>query len=119
MVIRSTQAPKRGDAININFDPQAGREQAGRRPALVLSPSAYNDVVGLAIVCPITNQAKGYPFEVDIPAGLAVTGVILADHVKSLDWRKRKGRVICELPEETVAEVLEKLNTLTGPVARP
>ena len=86
---------------------------------LVLSPSAYNDKVGLAIVCPITRQAKGYPFEVDIPAGLDVEGVILADAVKGLDWRARRARPICQLPEDVVREVLYKLNTLTGPVASP
>jgi mRNA interferase MazF len=119
MVTPKPQVPRRGDAVRIDFDPQAGREQAGRRPALVLSPSAYNDKVGLAIMCPITNQAKGYPFEVNIPSGLEVHGVILSDHVKSLDWRTRKARVICQLPEATVAKVLENLNTLTGPVAIP
>lgn len=81
----SVGAPKRGDAIIIDFNPQSGCEQTGRRPAVVLSPSAYNSRVGLAIVCPITNQIKGYPFEVDVPSGLDMTGVILADHVKNLD----------------------------------
>ena len=118
MVIPSQGVPKRGDAIFINFDPQTGTEQAGRRPALVLSPSAYNDKVGLAIVCPITGQAKGYPFEVDIPLGSAVYGVILADHVKSLDWRARGADVVGQLPAKTVNEVLEKLDTLIGHVAR-
>lgn len=119
MVAANYQAPRRGDAISIDFNPQAGHEQSGRRPALVLSPSAYNDKVGLAIVCPITRQAKGYPFEVDIPAGLDVEGVILADAVKGLDWRARRARPICQLPEDVVREVLYKLNTLTGPVASP
>lgn len=119
MVAQYTSAPKRGDAIYLDFDPQAGREQAGRRPALVLSPSAYNDKVGLAIVCPITTRAKGYPFEVEIPQGLGVNGVVLADHVKSLDWKSRNGQVVCQLPDNVVEDVLRKLNTLTGPVARP
>ena len=79
--------PERGDAVWISLDPQAGHEQAGRRPALVLSPAAYNGRVGLALLCPITNQAKGYPFEVPLPEGLPVTGVVGADQVKSLDWR--------------------------------
>jgi mRNA interferase MazF len=78
--------PARGDVVYLDFDPQAGREQKGRRPALVLSPIAYNRRVGLCVACPITNQVKGYPFEVAIPAGFQVTGVILADQVKSLDW---------------------------------
>ncbi len=106
--------PDRGDAVWITFNPQAGHEQAGRRPALVLSPAAYNGKVGLAIVCPITNQHKGYPFEVAIPVGLKVTGMILSDQVKSLDWRARQAERIDTLPEQTVAEVLNKLNTLLG-----
>ncbi len=110
-------APHRGDAVIIDFNPQRGSEQAGRRPAVVLSPGAYNERVGLAIVCPITNQVKGYPFEVDIPKGLDVTGVILADQVKSLDWRARNARTVCRLPQGTVDDVLEKLHTLTGMVA--
>ncbi len=104
--------PERGDAVWIMLNPQAGHEQAGRRPAIVLSPAAYNGKVGLAICCPITNQQKGYPFEVRIPNGLQVTGVILADQVKSLDWRARQAAFIAKLPEETVVEVLSKLNTL-------
>jgi mRNA interferase MazF len=86
--------PDRGDAIWITLDPQAGHEQAGRRPALVLSPASYNEKVGLALLCPITSQVKGYPFEVPIPAGLTVSGVILADQVKSLDWRVRRAERI-------------------------
>lgn len=82
--------PERGDAVWITLDPQAGHEQAGRRPALVLSPSAYNGRVGLALLCPITSQVKGYPFEVPLPAGLGVAGVVGADQVKSLDWGAHK-----------------------------
>jgi mRNA interferase MazF len=104
--------PERGDAIWVSLTPQAGHEQAGRRPAVVLSPRAYNQKVGLAILCPITNQVKGYPFEVVIPDGLAVTGAILSDQVKSLDWRARKAALICPLPPATVAEVLARLSTL-------
>lgn len=104
--------PDRGDAVWITLNPQAGHEQAGRRPAVVLSPAAYNGKVGLAILCPITNQRKGYPFEVIIPAGLSITGVILSDQVKNLDWRARQAEFISKLPVETVAEVLGKLDTL-------
>jgi len=104
--------PRRGDVVWITFNPQAGHEQAGRRPALVLSPSAYNEKVGLAILCPVTSQIKGYPFEVVIPEGLAVGGVILSDQVKSLDWSARQAELACKLPAETVAEVLQKLSTL-------
>ena len=109
--------PRRGDVVIINFNPQMGSEQAGRRPALVLSPSAYNERVGLAIVCPITNQAKGYPFEVPIPSGLDVTGVVLADHVRSVNWRARNTRVVHQLPQFTVEETLRKLDTLIGLMA--
>jgi len=107
-----TYVPDRGDVVWITLHPQAGHEQAGRRPALVLSPAAYNGKVGLAILCPITSQVKGYPFEVAIPAGLAVMGAILADQVKSLDWEARGAELICTLPARTVAEVLRKLGTL-------
>ena len=102
----------RGDAIWISLSPQAGHEQAGRRPALVLSPSSYNGKVGLVILCPVTTQVKGYPFEVAIPAGSKLGGVVLADQVKNLDWRVRKAEFICKLPRETTNEVLDKLGTL-------
>lgn len=108
----ATYVPKRGDAVWITFTPQAGHEQAGRRPAVVLSPEAYNNKVGLAIFCPITSQKKGYPFEVDLPSGLQVQGVILADQIKSLDWRARKAELICALPTKVMTEALEKLGTL-------
>jgi len=104
--------PQRGDAIRLTFDPQAGHEQAGRRPAIVLSPASYNGRVGLALCCPITNQVKGYPFEVRIPAGLAVAGVILSDQIKNLDWRARNAEFIVRLPNAVTVEVLQKLNTL-------
>jgi len=112
MVTPKGYVPKRGDAVWLAFDPQAGHEQAGRRPAVVLSPEAYNGKVGLAVFCPITSQKKGYPFEVDIPDGLKVSGVVLADQVKSLDWRARDAALICALPAKTITEALEKLGTL-------
>jgi mRNA interferase MazF len=96
----------------ISLNPQAGHEQAGRRPAVVLSPATYNGRVGLALFCPITNQVKGYPFEVRLPAGLPVSGVVLADQVKSLDWHARGGEIVGRLPESVVSEVLGKLRTL-------
>jgi len=104
--------PERGDAVWISLDPQAGHEQAGRRPALVLSPSAYNGRVGLALFCPIASQVKGYPFEVPLPAGSPVSGVVGADQVKSLDWRARKAARIDAVSEEVVAQVLQRLQTL-------
>ncbi|MEX2119888.1 MAG: endoribonuclease MazF [Pirellulales bacterium] len=109
--------PQRGDAVWISLNPQAGHEQAGRRPALVLSPRAYNHRVGLAIFCPITSQIKGYPFEVIIPEGTRVNGVILSDQVKSLDWRARRAEFICALPGETVSKVMEKLGALISSAA--
>ena len=106
--------PKRGDAIWLDFSPQKGREQEGRRPALVISATEYNRKVGLAVVCPITNQGKGFQFEVVIPAGLRVTGVVLSDHVKSLDWKERNAAFLCALPTEVLEEVLEKIAVLIG-----
>ena len=104
--------PERGDAVWINFNPQAGHEQAGRRPAIILSPRNYNGKVGLCLLCPITNQVKGYPFEVLIPAGLGVTGAVLSDQAKSLDWRVRTAEFITALPEAVTNEVLQKLKSL-------
>ena len=104
--------PDRGDIVWIDMNPQAGHEQRGRRPALVLSPSAYNRKVGLAILCPLTNQIKGYPFEVALPEGLKAQGAILADQVKSLDWRARRAELLCRIPNIILDEVLGKLNNL-------
>jgi mRNA interferase MazF len=104
--------PKRGDVIWITLDPQVGHEQAGRRPALVLSPANYNARSGLAILFPITNQAKGYPFEVRIPEGLVVTGVILVDQMKSVDWGVREAAYLCSVPVSVVQEVWKKLARL-------
>lgn len=104
--------PERGDIVWLSFQPQAGREQAGRRPALILSPGRYNSKVGLAIACPITGQVKHYPFEVALPEGLAVSGVVLSDHVKSLDWRARRADFACAAPNEVTTDVIAKLRTL-------
>ncbi len=108
---RGSYVPDRGDLVWMQFTPQAGHEQGGRRPALVLSPAAYNGPVGLALLCPITTQVKGYPFEVELPRG-RVTGVVLADQVKSLDWRARQAERAGRAPAEAVTEVLQKLGTL-------
>ena len=104
--------PNRGDVVWISLNPQAGHEQAGRRPAVVVSPPAYNRKVGLALLCPITSQIKGYPFEVIIPQGLKLSGAVLSDQVKSLDWRARRAELICTLPKDTIDEVVQKLTTL-------
>ncbi len=108
----ASYCPRQGDVVWISFDPQTGHEQAGHRPALVLSPERYNRKVGLALFCPITAQAKGYPFEVAVPSGLEVSGVILSDQIKSLDWKARKTRFGCTLPVGTLQEVVAKLGTL-------
>lgn len=112
MVKRIRYEPRRGDAIWINLDPQMGREQMGRRPALILSPAIYNLKAELVLICPITSQIKGYPYEVAIPDGHAVTGAVLTDQVKSLDWRARNAVYITRLPDELLAEVFAKVITL-------
>ncbi len=101
--------PERGDIVWLAFDPQAGHEQAGYRPALVISPKVYNSKTGLALFCPITSQIKLYPFEVGIPSGLPLTGVVLADQIKSLDWRARKADFICKLFPEIMEDVIAKI----------
>lgn len=108
----SAYCPKRGDVVWLSFNPQAGHEQAGHRPALVLSPESYNRKVGLSLFCPITNQVKGYPFEVQIPDGLQAAGVVLSDQVKSMDWKARGASFLCALPDSTVKQVLNKAGTL-------
>jgi mRNA interferase MazF len=113
-VVRAEYVPRRGDLVWLHFDPQTGHEQAGRRPALVLSPESYNGRVGLAIFCPVTNRTKGYPFEVGLPSGGDVSGVLLSDQVKSLDWRARRADLIEAVPPEVTDEVLRKLGTLLG-----
>jgi len=94
------------------FDPQAGREQSGLRPAIVLSHTRYNERTGLAVFCPITSRMKGYPFELAVPAGLPIGGVVLCDHVRSLDWRERKWRPVCQLEPGFVQEVMARMLTL-------
>lgn len=108
----SSDVPERGDLVWLTFHPQAGHEQAGRRPAVVLSPAAYNGKVGLALLCPITSRTKGYPFEVPLPDGSPVHGVVLADQIKSLDWRARRAERMGTLPGHVVSDILEKLGLL-------
>ncbi len=107
-----TDAPRRGDVVWVSLNRQAGHEQAGRRPALVVSPIDYNQRVGLALMCPVTSSVKGYPFEVPLPEDLEVGGVVLADQVRSLDWRTRRAERACTAPEPVVNEVLGKLGAL-------
>ena len=104
--------PDRGDVIWIGMDPQAGHEQSGRRPALVLSPASYNKKTGLALLCPITSQSKGYPFEVALPPDQQAVGFVLADQVRNLDWQARKGTPLGRVPPSIVQEVVGKLSTL-------
>jgi mRNA interferase MazF len=108
----ASYCPRPADIVWLTLDPQAGHEQAGYRPALVLSPERYNRKVGLALFCPITSQSKGYPFEVAVPTGLKVSGVILSDQVKSLDWKARNARFVCQLPAQPFQEVVAKLGAL-------
>lgn len=103
--------PDRGDIIWLNFTPQAGHEQMGMRPALVLSPEKYNKKTSLAICCPITSNVKGYPFEVLI-AGKKINGAILADHLKNLDWKVRKAKFIEKAPKDVIQECLLKISAL-------
>lgn len=104
--------PSRGDIVRLNFNPQSGREQSGKRPAVVISPKSYNEKTGLAIFCPITTKIKGYPFEVILPFGFKTKGTILADHVKNLDWMARRVKFVEALSSSALSEIMEKLNLL-------
>lgn len=103
--------PDKGDFITIQFNPQAGHEQQGRRPGIVLSPKSFNQATGFAIVCPTTNQVKGYPFEVPIPSGYKVGGVVLVDQLKSLDWQARNVKVVDQAPQEVIDDCLQLIST--------
>ena len=108
-----TYVPDRGNIVKINFDPQAGREQFGRRPALVISPKTYNDKVGWALFCPITKQSKGYPFEVELHGGPHRTeGVVLSDHVKSLDWKIRRTQFVEKATMAVISKVQKNIQKL-------
>lgn len=113
-MVSSRYVPDSGDLIWLDFDPQAGHEQAGHRPAIVLSPAAYNEKSGLAVVCPIISHVKGYSFEVLLPQGLAITGVILSDHLKSLDWKQRRARKAGRVSKSVLHEIRNKLAPLLG-----
>jgi len=103
--------PRRGDLVWLSFSPQAGHEQAGHRPGLVVSPESYNRRTGLALFCPITSRKRGYPFEVEL-MGTTVAGVVLSDQIRSLDWKERRVKLITQAPAEVMTEVLGKLLTL-------
>lgn len=114
ILVKTAYVPEAGDLIWLTFDPRSGREQAGRRSSLVLSPRLYNAKSALALVCPITNRAKGYPFEVAVPAGQGATGVILADDIKSVDWKARRAEKLGTCSSEVMDEVRARLAPLLG-----
>jgi mRNA interferase MazF len=111
---RQAYVPDIGDLVWLDFDPQAGHEQRGRRPALILTPSRYNALSGLCQACPITSRIKGYPFETLLPLGGAISGAILCDQLRSLDWRERRAEFAGQVPASVLAEVRDKLGALLG-----
>ncbi len=110
-MVKTSYVPERGDLVWLNFTPQSGHEQMGKRPALVLSPKEYNLKTGLAIFCPVTSREKCYPFEVKI-SSKKITGVILSDQVKSLDWKSRNAEYISKVTASEIEEVISKLKLL-------
>lgn len=108
MVTRES-VPDRGDIVIISFSPQSGHEQAGRRPAVIISPRQYNEKLDLAIMCPITSKVKGFPFEVELPPGMQTHGVVLSDQIRSLDWRTRDAVIVERLPIDTFSQIQEKI----------
>jgi mRNA interferase MazF len=114
-VSKGRYAPRRGDIVRLDFSPQTGHEQAGRRPAIVLSPTEYNRTVGLAVVCPITSASKGYPWEVAVPDNPYVSGVVLADQVKSVAWRQRRAEFVCTPEDGLLDDVVERTIALLSP----
>jgi len=111
-MVEKQYIPDRGDIVWLEFNPQSGHEQKGRRPAIVLSPYEYNLKVGLALFCPITSQVKGYPFEVSLPERFSINGVIISDQIKSLDWKVRNAEFIAKAPKNILEETINKLITL-------
>ncbi len=112
---RSRYIPERGDIVWLQFSPQLGHEQSGHRPALVLSPLSYNKRTGLMLCCPITSQVKGYPFEVEVKTQDGIDGAILADQIKSLDWKARSAKKKSEVSPKIITDVLAKSLTLLSP----
>lgn len=112
--ITDKYVPARGDIVWLNFTPQTGHEQRGKRPALILSPKIYNEKTSLCICLPITSKVKGYPFEVALPKGLEVEGVILSDQVKNLDFVARNVAYVCEVPHEVLVRVQKNVVALVG-----
>jgi mRNA interferase MazF len=113
-VVARAYVPDAGDLVWLTFDPQAGHEQRGRHPALILSPRSYNSKARLAIACPINSHVKGYPFEVPLPPSGKISGVVLADHVKNLDWQARRLAFEMKAPADVITDVRERLRVLLG-----
>ncbi len=116
-MVAASYVPDAGHLVRLDLEPSLGKEQAGRRPALVLSPAAYNGKTGLAVMAPITHQKKGYPFEVELPPGCKVTGVVLADHLKNLDWTVRRVERLDVAPPAVLEAVRERIALLLGVAA--
>lgn len=114
-MVRHSYIPERGDVVWLNFNPQSGHEQAGKRPALVLSPSQYNKKTSLMICCPITSKVKGYPFEVALPTGFKINGVVLTDQLKNLDWNARSAKLVAKVSSNLVAAVWTNIELLLRP----
>jgi mRNA interferase MazF len=112
--VKRAYVPDTGDFVWLTFDPQAGREQRGRRPALILSPRVFNDRSDLAIVCPVTSRVKGRMFEVPIPEGGRIEGAVLPHHVKSIDWKERRAKFAGKADQLTLDEVRERIRPLLG-----
>ena len=104
--------PGRGEIVWLNFTAQAGHEQACHRPALILSPRAYNELTGMAVCCPITSRVRDYPFHIPLPDAGTIAGVVMVDQIRSLDWQGRRARFECHCPPEVVEEVLYKVNLI-------
>ncbi|MEA1879777.1 MAG: endoribonuclease MazF [Campylobacterota bacterium] len=110
----NSYVPDRGDLVWLNFTPQTGHEQRGKRPALILSPKIYNEKTSLCVCLPITSKVKGYPFEVALPKGLVIEGVILSDQIKNLDYTAREISYICNTPDEVLVSVQRNVMALVG-----
>jgi mRNA interferase MazF len=112
-MVRKRYIPERGDIVWLNFNPQSGHEQGGKRPAIVISPKEYNEKTWLGLFCPITSKVKNYPFEVSI-ANKRIDGVVLADQIKNLDWKARTVEFIIKAGSEKTDEIIDKISVLLG-----
>jgi len=117
--VSRARVPQRGDIYRVNFDPQLGHEQAGFRPALIVSNSLYNENSSTVVACPITRRSREWPFEVPLPNDLPVTGIVLVDQVKVMDIRARNARFVCAIPDAVLEEVQARLDVLFTGASRP